>query len=242
MLTIISCILLYLQIKHFDPAAISGPYELFHVCETRPLNFGAAKVYALCDMDVDEGGWVVIMRRFNGSVDFNRSMEEYEFGFGDITGEFWYGLKNIHCLTSREAVELRIEIGNETEPSIVWEYSTFRIADKPYYTLTVGGGKGVGDTYNAFYEHNGNHFYTYDRDHSSGRCGKRFWAGWWYEHGRISSYRYHSDCHVGNLNGRYEPPTAPAKNKLSWYTASGFVHYTHATMKVRPKSCARCEA
>lgn len=177
------------------------------------------------------------MRRFNGSVDFNRTLEEYEFGFGDITGEFWYGLKNIHCLTARDPVHLRIEIGNETQPSIVWEYPTFRIADKPYYTLTVGAGKGVGDTYDAFYQHNGNHFYTYDRD--LGGCGKRFWAGWWYEYGR-----YHADCHIGNLNGRYEPSTAPAKNKLSWYTATpstGYTHFTHVEMKVRPRSCAHCE-
>ena len=188
-------------------------------------------------MEADEGGWVMIMRRFNGSVDFNRTLEEYEFGFGDITGEFWYGLKNIHCLASREAVELRIEIGNGTEPSIIWEYPTFRIAGKPYYTLTVGAGKGVGDTYDAFFQHNGNYFYTYDRDHRSGRCGRRFWAGWWYEHG----YRY-SDCHIGNLNGLYGPPGGHAKNKLSWYTASGYTHFTHVEMKVRPKSCAPCEA
>ena len=119
-------------------------------------------------------------------------------------------------------------------PSIVWEYQSFRVADTPYYTLTVGAGKGVGDTYDALHQHNGNRFYTYDRDLAT--CAKRFSSGWWYE----SGYR-NSDCHIGNLNGRYEPAEAAAKSKLSWYTATGFAHFTHATMKVRPKSCAPCE-
>ena len=45
---------------------------------------------------------MVIMQRSTGRVDFNHSMEEYEFGFGDLTGEFWYGLKNIHCMPLRK--------------------------------------------------------------------------------------------------------------------------------------------
>ena len=231
-----ACTLNFLQIKHFDPAAISGPYELFHLCETRPLNFGVTKVYAACDMEADEGGWIVIMRRNNGSVDFNRTMEEYEFGFGEVTGEFWYGLKNIHCLTNREPVELRIEIGNGTEPSIIWEYQTFRVATEPYYTLTVSTGKGVGDTYDAFYDHRSQHFFTYDRDRTTYKCAKNYGAGWWY----INNIR----CLSTNLNGKYEPAEAHAKRKVSWYTASegAHVHYTHVSMKVRPKSCAPCEA
>ena len=223
----------FFQAKKFDPAAISGPYELFHTCESRPLNFGMSKIYASCDMEADEGGWVVLMRRHNGSVDFNRTLEEYEFGFGDITGEFWYGLKNIHCLTNREPMELRIELGNGTEPLIVWEYQTFRVATGPYYALTIGVGKGVGDTYDAFYQQRNQYFYTYDRDIR--KCAKTLGGGWWY----YSS----APCHRTNLNGKYEPSGAPTQNKLSWYTTSpgGYVHFTHVSMKVRPKSCAPCE-
>ena len=191
------------------------------------------KVYAACDMETDEGGWVVIMRRFNGSVNFNRSLEEYGFGFGDITGEFWYGLKNIHCLTNREPVALRIEMGNGTEPSLVWEYQTFSIGAGPYYTLTVGAGKGSGGTYDAFYQHRHNYFYTYDRD--TRKCANTYGAGWWFETS--------GTCHSTNLNGRYEPVDGSAINKLSWYKdgTSRYVHYTHVSMKIRPKSCAPCE-
>jgi ficolin len=184
-------------------------------------------------MEADEGGWVVIMRRFNGSVDFNRTLEEYEFGFGDITGEFWYGLKNIHCLTKREPMQLRVEIGNGTEPMIVWEYQTFSVGTTPYYTLTIGAGRGTGDTYDALYQHRSQPFYTYDRDRYT--CGKRLGAGWWF-------YPSRSTCHYANLNGKYESTSAHPSTKLSWYTASAgaYVHYTHVEMKVRPKSCAPC--
>ena len=44
------------------------------------------------------------------------SRGDYVNGFGDLEGEFWYGLENIHCLTTQEDVELRIELGNDSTP------------------------------------------------------------------------------------------------------------------------------
>ena len=52
-----------------------------------------------CDTKTADGGWTVIQRRVDGSVDFNRSWSDYEKGFGDLNGEFWYGLKSMNCLT-----------------------------------------------------------------------------------------------------------------------------------------------
>jgi len=55
---------------------------------------------ALCDMDDAGGGWTIIQRRFDGSLDFDRSWREYKRGFGqwqcDSVGELWLGNEQIH--------------------------------------------------------------------------------------------------------------------------------------------------
>lgn len=56
------------------------------------------------------GGWTVIQRRQDGSVDFNRTWKEYKEGFGDLNGEFWLGNENIHKLTSQGDYSLRIDL------------------------------------------------------------------------------------------------------------------------------------
>ena len=55
-----------------------------------------------CDAVTDRGGWLVVQRRQDGSVDFNRGWVEYEEGFGSLTGELWYGLCPLHCLTIKD--------------------------------------------------------------------------------------------------------------------------------------------
>ncbi len=36
----------------------------------------------------------VFQKRFDGSVDFYKTYEEYEAGFGSLNGEFWKGKHN----------------------------------------------------------------------------------------------------------------------------------------------------
>ena len=33
----------------------------------------------------------MILRRFDGSTDFNRTLSEYKSGVGDVRGEHWLG-------------------------------------------------------------------------------------------------------------------------------------------------------
>jgi len=68
-----------------------------------------------CDTETADGGCTVIQRRKDGSVDFNRPWSDYEKGFEDLNGEFWYGLKAINCLTQVGQWELRVdfEFNNE---------------------------------------------------------------------------------------------------------------------------------
>ncbi|XP_069604425.1 ficolin-2-like isoform X2 [Ranitomeya imitator] len=61
---------------------------------------GSQPLKVLCDMDTDEGGWIVIQRRWDGSVDFFRTWDAYKKGFGSRLNEFWLGNENIHHVTS----------------------------------------------------------------------------------------------------------------------------------------------
>ena len=70
---------------------------------------------AACDMTSDGGKWTVIQRRINGSVDFYLNWTDYVNGFGDLEGEFWYGLENIHCLTAS------VQHGQRLHTIIIWE-------------------------------------------------------------------------------------------------------------------------
>ena len=47
------------------------------------------------------GGWTHILRRYNGSIRFDRNWNDYVNGFGGIEGEHWLGLKYIHELTGK---------------------------------------------------------------------------------------------------------------------------------------------
>ena len=188
---------------------------------------------ARCDMDTDGGGWLVIQRRINGSVDFYRNWTDYVHGFGDLEGEFWYGLENIHCLTTRDDVELRIELGNGTTPSVVWTYQLFRVGGaETDYTLTIGQGQGVGGTYDSMAYNSGGRFTTPDNDNDgySGNCAAVYGGGWWYK----------SSCSWSFLNSKYQFHTpGNVWSRLCWPVNSGSnpTYYNLVQMKIRSKVC-----
>ena len=73
--------------------ASDGIYNI-QIMEGRPI------IPVYCDMTTQGGGWIVIQRRFDGSVDFNRNWVEYRNGFGNLKTEFWLGNQFIHELTN----------------------------------------------------------------------------------------------------------------------------------------------
>ena len=100
---------------HFKQSE-TGLYTITDPCaaEKQSTFFEVSTGHARCDMDSGDGGWLVIQRRVaNGTVNFTRSWDDYEKGFGDLEGEFWYGLKKIHCLTTGSSVELRLDLEDE---------------------------------------------------------------------------------------------------------------------------------
>ncbi|KAM6927817.1 fibroleukin [Xenentodon cancila] len=154
---------------------------------------------AKCDMETAGGGWTVIQNRQDGSVDFNRTWQEYRDGFGSLQGEHWLGNAVLHALTSTSQHQLRIELEDWHQQKRQATYNNFKVASEAQrYRLTAReyfGNAGNALSYSKRYNHDGRFFSTADRDHdrySSGNCAQYYGAGWWFD-----------ACLAANLNGRY---------------------------------------
>ena len=89
----------------------------------------------------------MIQRRKDGSVDFNRPWSDYEKGFGDLNGEFWYGLKNMNCLTQIGQWELRIDFEFKNKTRSYLHYNVFKVGSATdEHPLTISGFTGITPT------------------------------------------------------------------------------------------------
>ena len=173
-----------------------------------------------------DGQWEVIQRRLDGSVDFYRNWTSYVDGFGDPDGEYWLGLKNIHCLTSRaECTQLKVSLTDFDGVKKFATYSFFSVGNAgTKYRLNVGGYAGTaGDSLGG---HNGTAFTTFDQknDMSSSNCAVTYRGAWWY-----------TNCHSSNLNGQYlSGGHASYADGVKWQLFKGY-HYSlkYTAMKIR---------
>ena len=155
----------------------------------------------------------MIQRRQDGSVDFNRGWKEYEDEFGNLTGEFWYGLRALHFLTGQGGWEMRMDIKLANGTNIFLQYEHFKVASaKDKYKLTVGGFQGT--TTDPMAYHNGMYFTTKDRDNDqwSKNCAIDNYGhntptgGWWYKkcHYMQPNVLYNHNSAI-ILNGKSQP-------------------------------------
>ncbi|XP_052077181.1 fibrinogen-like protein A isoform X2 [Mytilus californianus] len=162
----------------------SGVYNI------SPGNSKYLEVY--CDMTTDGGGWSIIQRHFDGTVDFQRTWAEYENGFGNVEGEYWLGNKHIHHMTSSGKYELRIDLTDNENVKKYAAYKQFSIGDAASkYKLSVGKYSGnAGDSMNY---HNGKLFSATDQDNdqNSGDCTDGS-GPWW-----------HGSCATSGLNRKF---------------------------------------
>ena len=216
-----SCCCLGYNNTHFN-AKSSGVYTIANFCGVKCSN---TKAY--CDTSSGGGGWVVVQRRQDGSVDFNRDWVDYEDGFGSLTGEFWYGLRPLHCLTNQGQWELRIDITYSNGTKSYLSYSNFSIGPtSSNYKLSISGFNGI-TPIDMFSLHplNGMPFSTRDREndvHDRVHCAVNYAGnagGWWY-----------AACSYILLNHEY-------KNRHGMYIDRSWKALSFTEMKIRPINC-----
>ena len=206
----------------------SGIYSILPNSDSRP-------VQAYCDMDSAGGGWTVIQRRddIQPRQDFYLGWAEYRRGFGNLTGEFWWGLENMHQLTSSNETqyELRVELETFNGDQAFAVYRGFRVSSEDDgYRLTasyVTGGAGDGLLWSVNMK-----FTTKDRDHdqssgSPGNCAQIFKGAFWY-----------SNCASSSLNGPYHSERAARATNghgIWWRTWRAQESHKKAQMKIRSR-------
>ena len=203
----------------------SGIYSITNFC-----GHCTSVAQGYCDAESDGGGWLVVQRRKDGSVSFNRGWVDYEEGFGDLHGEFWYGLRPLNCLTSQGQWELRIDLTHSNGTKTYLHYKKFAVgsaSDK--YRLQISEFNGIYPV-DPFSTHplNGMKFTTKDSDNDQLRtinCAGREWQnkvnnGWW-----------HNGCSYITLNLEYHHKEM-VHDKVKWH------YYPFTEMKIRPRNCA----
>ena len=169
---------------------------------------------------------MVFQRRMNGAVDFYRPWADYLKGFGDLNGEFWLGLHNIHRLTLAANTTLRVDLSDFEGEKRYANYSTFRVLDSSRkYRLIIGGYSG--DAGDGMVYHNGMSFTTFDNDNDQNpdrNCAIKYKGAWWY-----------NACHYSNLNGQYfSGYHISFANGINWSHWKGYNYSLKTTeMKLR---------
>ncbi|MCL4146876.1 UNVERIFIED_CONTAM: hypothetical protein GTU68_056534 [Idotea baltica] len=179
----------------------------FNCCENRPVS-------VFCDQTTDGGGWTVFQHRKDlpKREDFYRKYVEYQLGFGNLTGEFWLGLENIHALGDKR-----------------WaKYEHFYVDDSSRkYRLNLGSY--TGDAGDSLSRHDGAAFSAKDVDNdtnSKAKCAVTYKGAWWYV-----------ACHDSNLNGfQYKGTHTTHADGINWKHFRGHKYSLKSTLlSVRPR-------
>ena len=179
-----------------------------------------------------EDGWIIIQRRVDASVSFERSWDEYAAGFGDVDGNYWLGLEAIHDLTEAQPMSLQIDVVPFSIPAVSIPYLQIHVGDAASeYLLTITSdthGDGDDLLYFSLNYNSGNKFSTYDRDNddnSAGSCAVLFTAGWWF-----------NACSKLNLNGVYGGASGLISNNMAMkhLSENNLEPIRTVTIKIRP--------
>ncbi|KAJ8025274.1 Fibrinogen C domain-containing protein 1 [Holothuria leucospilota] len=202
----------------------SGIYTIFpDMPNSRQYGF-----QVFCHLQDNDGGWTVIQRRVNGSVNFYRPWFDYFLGFGTLQREFYLGNEKIHLLTNQKKYELSILLWDFEGESRYARYQLFRLGDyMSSYELSVRGY--TGNAGNSLGYHSRGRFSTFDRDvddNPAFNCARMYGSGWWFK-----------DCNAkSNLNGIYLRGEHTRRGRgITWKKWKGLEYsLRYSEMRIKP--------
>ena len=182
-------------------------------------------------MEINGGGWTVLLKRQDGSVDFHLNWADYKNGFGNFEGEHWLGLENMYLLTNLSGVtaQLRVDLadweGNTALPSMTNSQLVMRTVTTP--SLYRGTSLPVQLETHL-------HLTIMNRASAQlietmilGLITVFFQGSWWY-----------NACYYNFLIGKYFNSGGPRSSPqygIIWSTWTGFDYsLCYADMKIRP--------
>ena len=207
----------------FSTSLKSRVYNITNFCGDCEV---AAKGY--CDAVSDGGGWLVVQRRQDGSVDFNRGWVEYEKGFCSLIRELWYGLRPLHCLTNQGQWRLRIDFTTTNGTKSYISYNSFSVGPaNSQYQLSISGFTGI-TSEDPFKTHNinGMKFTTKDRDNDGRRGSNCAISG----NGKDTGGRWYNSCARICPNNQY-------KSMYGTYISGSWNSFRFIEMKIKPIKC-----
>lgn len=181
-----------------------------------------------CDMDTTLGGWLLILRRQNGEVNFKRLWQDYKLGFGNIVNEYYLGNDNIFLLTNQKLYELRVDLWDFTGNRVYALYKKFYIdGERDNYRLHIDSFEGSAK--DSLRTHDRSMFSTPDRDNDDYLgydCAREWMAGWWF-----------NNCWFAFLTGPYYNISDVRYRGISW---NDWKHeqLARVEMKIRPSRIA----
>ncbi|XP_017115837.1 fibrinogen-like protein 1 [Drosophila elegans] len=176
-------------------------------------------------------GWMIIQRRLDGSVNFDRNWDSYKNGFGDVKGEFFIGLEKLHLMTEVQPYELYVSLLDINGTSRYAKYDQFEVGSETesYELKTLGTYSGTAGDSLDYHENAKFSTYVRDNDSSDANCAKLYNGGWWF-----------NACALSSLNGKYfKDGQSQKENGIVWGTWKDFdytISLTFAEMMIRPKS------
>ena len=152
-----------------------------------------------------------------------------KMNFGSLTGELWYGLRPLHCLTNQGQWEMRIDFTSTDGTKSYLSYSSFRIGpSSSNYQLSISGFNGITatDPFSTFSSINGMPFTTYDKDNDNWHkncaiTGPGHYAGGWW---------YNACTHIRINHGTY-------KYAHGIFISGRSITLSFTEMKIRPINC-----